>query len=201
MTPADLTDERVDASLRHVFDAPPFSTSPGGSSAVLNRAYEGLVGWYQGIVGNLYIDNPIVFWLAVLSLSALAALLLSHIAASLWSLWRSLGRVRRATPGATAAPSHAFAAARLAYDEGDYRLAVELAWSSVATAAGSLDPTDTPRRHAVKLRARLDGPRAQLLIRLVATHERACYAGVEPHRALAESALRDAALLLQGGDA
>ena len=188
-------DPEVEASVRQVLAAPPFST-PSLDSQLLERLAE----WYRNHVRDLYLHEPIVFWLSIIGLTLVAALLIWHLAHSTRAVWRALKR----RPGVAAEIVSPRAGLRLdgaraALAAGEYRACVERSWQAVVdTFVEATESTETPRGQARLLATRLGRERAASVYQLLAVHEQACYAGVPATAAMAGEALTVALALDPG---
>jgi hypothetical protein len=185
----------VEASLRQLLAEPPFA-----SSSLDGRLLERLAEWYRSHIQDLYINEPVVFWISVIGLTLVVILLTWHIFTSTRTVWRALRRrpgvARESSP---AGPVLQLGGARTALANGDHRACVELCWLAVMDACASpAEVTETPRSQARRLAARL-GPAERVAIhQLLGFHEQACYAGAPTTIAIATDALATAETLGAG---
>lgn len=192
MSPDVLPQEETEAALEEILAAPPF-----GRTDVTRDLVQRLVDWYQGTVGELQFSNPVLFWGLVLTLSLVLALLLWHITTSVRAVWRAVrGESVSDAAGEADDGRRDLGPAHAALVRGEYRRAVELAWS-IATASllNAGEEARTPRQQARVLDSRLATdlrPHLQELLRL---HEDACYAGEATAAPQAEAAVARAGFL------
>jgi hypothetical protein len=204
--PRRLSDERVERTVDGVLSEPPF-TETGFDP---EKLWQDLWDWYReqtALLGDLYIDRPVLFALVLTALLALLALLTWHIAVTLTGVLRALRQApMEPTGGAARSTGPSLEPARRALSDGDPRRAVELAWTcvveSLAPQAGH-EPgrPRTPRQQARAIASALPGEDVEGLEGLLRVHEDACYAGVQPGDTDARRALGQAERLLASGGA
>lgn len=213
--PAALDDLEAQAALDAVLAAPPFDGSSGGSEGVWLRLWQILEDWYEATLSDMYLESPIRFWMLMIVLSLVAAVLIWHLSISLRDVYRSIRRVGEIEIASDVEiVPLSLSGARAALAGSNYRFAVELAWNTAATALGrrlltaqhgaaggvgasSSTSTRTPRQQARLWRSELTVPSATALDRLVRAHEQACYSGLEPNAELAQAAVTAAADLME----
>lgn len=206
-------DGEAQAALDAVLAEPPFSGNSLGTEGVWLRLWQLLKRWYEATLSDMYLDNPVGFWVLMVVLSLVACVLIWHLSISLRDVYRSIRRAGEIeeTSDVEIMPL-SLDSARAALAGTDYRFAVELAWSTAAAALArrpfdtqraTQHSTDqpssarTPRQQARVYRQDLTAAHATALGELVRAHEQACYEGIEPSAELAHAAVAAAAQLME----
>ena len=176
-----------------------FAVAPFGKEPVEGRVLGLVRAWYEQDAGDLYLTRPVLFWVSMVGLSLLAALLLWHLAFSLITALRGL---LHEAPKVALSPREISAVdlrhVDISLQRGAYREVVERAWHVVAVALCDVGVRhQTPRYQAQALARVLPSSERVVVHFLVAAHERACYADVAPDAHEAHEVLHAAARLLR----
>ncbi|MEM6730968.1 MAG: hypothetical protein AAF658_05400 [Myxococcota bacterium] len=176
-----MSDVAAQRALERVEGDPPFVADPFGFDAFSSALRE-----LQEFIGGLYLTDPVLFWVVMISLTAVAAGMALHIVWSIWVLYRAMKASAPVVEGARA-PRDLESEVRAAMVASDHRRAVELAWLALCVRF-DVPLSDTPR---VQLR-RLDRSiqSTAKLEELLHLRERAAYAARAPNREEADTALR-----------
>lgn len=165
-----LDDAATQQALSGVLSDAPFTT-PTGSEALL--AF--LRRWFSES-GDLYVERPVVFWLTIVGLLVVLALLLWHIVYSLRTTWRAVRRSGRSVIHRSSEAPLDFSAAHQALAAANYRVAIEQSFALVQRVLASHVDKITPRALLHRVRGELSSDEVGMLERLVEVHEAACYA-------------------------